>query len=76
MRLAIKIAILACIVSGYGVSAYAQGTDPKTAQTPDPSAPYLNPALPTDQRLAQRRDRALSSADEDDEEPDDHARKR
>jgi beta-glucosidase len=62
MRLATKFAMLACIVSGYVISqplaAHAQqtaapaaGAAAKSAQTPDPNAPYLNPALPTDQRV-------------------------
>ena len=60
MKLAARIAILACIVSGYGILQPRAGTsaqqaaapaDAKTSQTPDPNAPYLNPALPTDQRV-------------------------
>jgi beta-glucosidase len=66
MRRATKIAILACIVSGYVIlqplatharqaaapaAAPSASADAKTSQPPDPNAPYLNPALPTDQRV-------------------------
>jgi beta-glucosidase len=57
MKRATKTAMLACIVSGYvllqpvvGRTAAAQQAA-TTAQTIDANAPFLNPSLPTDQRV-------------------------